>query len=328
MVECSSVFSTWRKHSRTKQEQLRSAFTNAFNKVSGLNQSRIVSTACEEIQLESPADAQLIVAELYHRVVRDGGDCFHDKYVQLFKALRAGYPDLFDAEPFPSRWAFCEQIWAVLLQQEALHFLEELDEGQRRRCIAVSVMRFLGHLCLHGLFAPRALLVELLHDDVRGLVVTCRKGLSLHRLLLPYMQRLPADLEFQTECACTLLEVIGPSFAVLDMKGLKAWCVRQLTRLHSQGVKQEEHSLTKRGQLLVQNFLELDWVAEQRVDPTNGRPYTLRALLSFYSQAYSEDEIRCYFREQCAPFNAAQEKRGRRRQEIRRRGHAQRPYRK
>lgn len=305
----------------TKQEQLRSSFTNALNKVSGSNQSRIVSTACEDIVLESSADAQLIVSELYHRVVRDGGDCFHDKYVQLFKALRAGYPAFFDAEPFPSQWACCERLWAVLLQQEALHFLEEIDDGQRRRCIAVSVMRFFGHLCLHGLFNPRSLLAELLDDDpVRSLRATCRKGVSLHRLLLPYAQRPPVELEFQTDCACTLLEVIGSRLDALDMKALKAWCVQQLTGLHSKG---QERSLTKRGRMLVQNFLELDWVAERRLDPWDGQPYTLRALLGFYEQRYSEEEIRRYFYGQCTPLEASPEKKRQRRKEVRRKGYAQ-----
>jgi len=273
-----------------------SAFTNALNKISDVNQARVVAAVCEELVLESVEDAQLIISELYHRVVRDGGDCFFQKYVCIFKALREGHPDLFEAAPFPTTWACCEQLLSSLLEQEARHFLNDIDQGQRNRCIALSIMRLFGHLSLQGLCDHQPLIRELLDPTPTGMRATCRKGISLHSLLAPYHWRHAHEVEFQLECACTLLEVIGPTWPVADPGGFKVWCVKRLTRLHT---RKDTEPTTTRGHILIHNFLELDWVAERRIDPSDGKPYTLREMMKFYAGNYLPQEIEEYFMSSC-----------------------------
>lgn len=283
-----------------------SAFTTALNKISGQNQGRIVAAACNEIHLESTADAQLLVSEMYHRVVRDGSDCFHERYVQIFKGLHEEFPDFFEAEQFPTRWERCERLLSSLLQQEASHFLEGvLDHSQRQRCIAVAVMKLFGHLSIQGLCHPQRIILELLDDDrARSLYATCKRGPWLHHHLAPYIARSTRELLLHTECACAILEIIGPGLDVSDPRRFKASCVKQLVRLKSLSNAEGENALGTRGQILIQNLLEHK-LAERRIDPYDGKLYTLQELLRFYGRRYTEEEIKHYFESRCTPPGVA-----------------------
>lgn len=322
---------------RTKPESLMITLTAALNKISGENQDRVILMACEDVMVESYNDARLIVGMLYHRAVHDG--CFFSNYARLLKALRQTYPEVFQGVQFPSDWASFQQLVDCLAEQEDANFLANIDEKQRQRLVAVAIIRFFGHLFINNLWDPQKLISELWQCDSKGhpLKATCRKGMSLYQLLVPFDNPYCAKLELYVECTCALLQVIrSDGLDVLDSSGcFKHKVLAYLTYLLHQQQPGGQTLLGTRIRFLVEDILKQDWARacpyvfngsrmvkpegqpcqfeveemEQRTDPRDGKAYTLHEFLRHYRSSYTEREIKLYFAFECMPIDAKQKRR-------------------
>merc|ERR1712080_172176 len=98
----------------------------------------------------------------------------------------------------------------------------------------------------------------------------------------------------------------------------KAWIVRRLAYWQCQQGPGKQRLLGTRMRVLLQNVLDLNWAkhcaeagndekkehTESRIDPSDGKPYTLPEVLHYYRRHYTEHEIRRYFAFDCKPVDA------------------------
>lgn len=312
-------------HPKTHREVLVSTLTTTLNKVSNENRDRLILSACRNIDVKCREDAHLIVHTLYHRAVHDG--CFHSNYAKVLKALCQAHPSVFNSIEFPTCWVpFCMLVDS-LVKQEDVNFLGFVGQEQRKRVVALALVKFLGQLFLHGLWDPQLWIGELWYrSPVKDV---CRKGELFHCLLTSF-QPYPADSELYIECTCKLLDVLGSDgFDVPDAsRCLSNKVANRLSHILSP-MRPSKCSLSRRICFLLEDLLRAECAsqcinnarrgtatsrrrraqtieaveAERRLDPQDGKAYTLAELLEYYSHAhqYTECEIKIYFAFECVP---------------------------
>lgn len=299
-----------------------SALTVTLNKVSHENRDRLILALCQDIEVQCCQDARVIVQALYHRAVHDGS--FHGDYAKVLKALHKTYPAFFEIVEFPDCWMSFNKLVDSLVLQENGNFLSFVDQKQRRRVLSVSLIEFLGHLFLNGLWDAQQWFGELWCTST--MKATCRKGLLLHRLIMSF-QEVPFRSELYIECTCKLLQIIGGAgLDVLD----PSRCLKQKVsnRLNSilHATRPESQHLGRRMCFLLEETLMADWARtciethkvqsqrqaaehveaaemESRMDPQDGKSYTLIDLLEYYGRGdwFTQRDIKLYFAYECRP---------------------------